>query len=198
MSINSEEGMNSESMTCVSDNFEYRASKFCILDTAPSVILQLALILVNLALIVSAFKLLKMSRKKIETVQFLQGTPEESLQENGTYCVLTLLVLRVTQCFLVLIIVFESVQLMMWMLGPYFQIFFSSEQDADGCVKYYFDYQRILSVLYNCLVCLLGVTLIALIICQLFEWSSMLFIIVTQLNRDVGQILYEHESEEME
>jgi uncharacterized protein involved in cysteine biosynthesis len=132
-----------------------------------------------MAIIAEAVKLLKMSRNKYERVMYIQRATKKVQEENKTYCVLTLFVLRMTQCFLVLIIVFLVVEIMIWIIGPFYQKFFSSPQSADGCVKDYLDFERPLPYLYNILVCLVLASLVALVISQLFEWISMIFIIIT-------------------
>lgn len=156
--------MNSEPTPCISDQFKYRASKLCILGRTPSIIFQLLCVIVIMGIISVAVKLLKMSKKKYERILYMQRASKKVQEENSSYCVLTLLVLRATQCKLVFIIVFEVWEMLIWMIGPLFQKFFSSPKLADGCVKDYLDYSRLLPVLYNILVCILLASTIALVL----------------------------------
>jgi hypothetical protein len=45
---------------------------------------------------------------------------------------------------------------------------------------------------------LLNIIFSNIVLVQIFEWTAMLYIIVTQENRSVGEILYDHQHENID
>ena len=123
-------------------------------------------------------------------------TPSKNPTYDQTYCLLSVLQLKMVKFALAIIAltpILFSVEVFMG--SAYLDFFYTYAQQ--NCLEWSW-YSYSVGQWLEMLLKLLADQIMALVnLLQIFEWKAMLYLIVTQKNRTCGEILYDHNNENL-
>lgn len=175
---------------CARDQFKAYANYLCVFDPAAVRWLNVSMIVISMVSLGMLGCLLKASvRKKVD----IMVKDSRDQQDNSTFSCFSLYILNLTQVNICVSSAFLATYLFQFAVGEKYQAIYI-RLDPIACL---WSYHTVPEYIQGGLV-LVGSSLTwTITLLQLYEWMAMLYIISTQRNRDVNQILYEHNAEDM-
>ena len=135
--------------------------------------------------------------RKSKTVIYKMTTPSKYVVSyDETFCILSLYIIRVVQCELLVIIIREAIFSLFYVIPT--RLFYKDCFQTCSCDQPYTLMGTIRNVFYLFLEFTKGVSNLAVMTLQGMEWYSMLNIILQQNKRNVNEILYDFNAENMQ
>ena len=174
------------------DNLKSLLNTLCIFDDEQATVYLACSGAIFLTSAAIELYLFRQSQHKLKKV--LTQCPSATYEQ--TYCILFYIQLRVMQAFLLAMFFIQLMPVFYLALGAnYTQLFFSRSQVSCNVEHWY---QRSALQYVNISV-YTGIELLcqATILAQIFEWVAMIMLILTQKDKSLGEILYDHNYEDM-
>jgi hypothetical protein len=150
------------------------------------------------------YKLIQRSKVTLDRTVLLQPGEDSS----ATYCVFSKYQILGAKYFCYWCMIYQLNNILSLALGKHYaKLWFGSEnhscetrpRDPNKQWRYIFDTIKPLSMLFlkNSLVIMLNIIMHTMFLLNIYEWIAMWYIIKSQQHRDVNQILYDFNTEEM-
>lgn len=133
--------------------------------------------------------------RKSFTVKRRITQPRVGCTYDETYCYLSLYIIISVQVSLLLVIGQLLMLLFQVLIGDKYQDLFLSDSFSDCAHPSSFRNLGVLRFLFNLVMCSVTTSRVATTMLQNFEWYAMLFLIKQQKGRDINQIYFDHNNE---